>query len=151
MNTIIRLTKFHELNVCHFLTYVGSATENPTLPQTIRVVFRLLFAIPLVILSIDGIRPHHHVNESLYVTLVRSSFPMLIISPLVTVLRPVSSLDILKEENRVLKARPKEFLTMLAGIGLIVSSGITLVVRDLSNFSASTLPHIPHRYSSLAP
>ncbi|KAH9994212.1 hypothetical protein BJV77DRAFT_1101345 [Russula vinacea] len=37
MNTIIRLTKFHELN-------------------SIRIVFRLLFAVPLCLLSIDGIR-----------------------------------------------------------------------------------------------
>lgn len=137
--------------MCHFLTYVGSAIENTTLPQTIRVVFRFLFAIPIIILSIDGIRPHHHINDTLYVTLVRSSLPVLIISSLVTVLRPVSNLDILKEGNRVLNARPKEFLAMLAGIGLIVSSGMTLVVRDLSNFPASTFPHIPHRYSSLAP
>jgi hypothetical protein len=84
MNTIIRLTKFHELNVCHFLAYVGSATENPTLSQTIRVVFRLLFAVPLLVLAIDGIRPHHHINETLYVTLARSSFPMLIFPPCVS-------------------------------------------------------------------
>jgi len=51
MNTIIRLTKFHELN-------------------TIRIVFRLFFALPLIILSIDGIRPHHHINENLYVFLM---------------------------------------------------------------------------------
>jgi len=78
MNTIIRLTKFHELN-------------------TIRVVFRLLFAIPLIILSIDGIRPHHHINESFFAS---------------------------------------EFLTMLAGFGVIVSSGMTLVIffpRSIEN------------------
>jgi len=78
MNTIIRLTKFHELN-------------------TIRVVFRLLFSIPLIILSIDGIRPHHHINESFFAS---------------------------------------EFLTMLAGFGVVVSSGMTLVIffpRSIEN------------------
>jgi hypothetical protein len=61
-----------------FSPMLAQRLRNPNLPQTIRVVFRLVFAIPLIILSIDGIRPHHHINESLYVTLVRSSFPMLI-------------------------------------------------------------------------
>lgn len=70
MNTIIRLTKFHELN-------------------SVRTVFRLLFAVPLCILSIDGIRPHHHVNESVF---------------------------------------GSEFLAMLAGFSVMVSSGITLVI-----------------------
>jgi hypothetical protein len=70
MNTIIRLTKFHELN-------------------SIRIVFRLLFAVPLCLLSIDGIRPHPHVNESVFAS---------------------------------------EFLSMLAGFSVIVSSGITLVI-----------------------
>ncbi|KAF9562954.1 hypothetical protein CPC08DRAFT_816822 [Agrocybe pediades] len=44
--TIVRLTKFSELN-------------------TIRIVFRLLFTIPLLILGVDGVRPHKHVNESM--------------------------------------------------------------------------------------
>ncbi|KAH9976362.1 hypothetical protein BGW80DRAFT_1168046 [Lactifluus volemus] len=48
MNTIIRLTKFHELN-------------------TIRTMLRLCFAIPIFILAVDGLRPHHHVNESMCV------------------------------------------------------------------------------------
>ena len=61
---------------------------------------------------------------------------MLIISPLVTALRLVSNLDIMKDEDRVLKARPKEFLTMLAGFGVVVSSGMTLVVRTFPNFPA---------------
>lgn len=43
--TIVRLTKFSELN-------------------TIRVVFRFLFTIPLLILGIDGCRPHNDINES---------------------------------------------------------------------------------------
>jgi len=70
MNTIIRLTKFHELN-------------------SVRTVFRLLFAVPLFILSIDGIRPHPHVNENVFAT---------------------------------------EFLSMLAGFSVMVSSGLTLVI-----------------------
>ncbi|KAJ7866480.1 hypothetical protein B0H13DRAFT_2236838 [Mycena leptocephala] len=43
--TIVRLTKFHELN-------------------TIRVVFRFMFAVPFVILGTDGVMPHVHINES---------------------------------------------------------------------------------------
>ncbi|KAI0264253.1 hypothetical protein BC834DRAFT_970969 [Gloeopeniophorella convolvens] len=70
MNTIIRLTKFHELN-------------------TIRVLFRLLFALPLLILAIDGIRPHQHVNDVMFWT---------------------------------------DILTMAAGFGVVVSSGLTLVI-----------------------
>ncbi|KAG6878001.1 hypothetical protein C0993_000961 [Termitomyces sp. T159_Od127] len=45
-NTIVRLTKFSELN-------------------TIRVFFRFLFTVPLLILSVDGIRSHHHINEKM--------------------------------------------------------------------------------------
>ncbi|KAJ3509308.1 hypothetical protein NLJ89_g5291 [Agrocybe chaxingu] len=44
--TIVRLTKFSELN-------------------TIRVVFRFLFTVPLLILGVDGVREHSHVNESM--------------------------------------------------------------------------------------
>ncbi|KAJ7152135.1 hypothetical protein C8R46DRAFT_1229000 [Mycena filopes] len=40
------LNLFHELN-------------------TIRVIFRYLFVVPLVILGADGVRPHKHVNESM--------------------------------------------------------------------------------------
>ncbi|RDB25145.1 hypothetical protein Hypma_007400 [Hypsizygus marmoreus] len=49
INTIVRLTKFSELN-------------------TIRVVFRFLFTVPLLILGVDGVRPHHHINESMFWT-----------------------------------------------------------------------------------
>jgi len=49
MTTIVRLTKFSELN-------------------TIRVVFRLLFTVPLLILGVDGVRPHKHVNENMFAT-----------------------------------------------------------------------------------
>ncbi|KAF8161372.1 hypothetical protein B0H34DRAFT_700676 [Crassisporium funariophilum] len=44
--TIVRLTKFSELN-------------------TIRVVMRFFFTVPFLILGIDGVRPHKHVNESM--------------------------------------------------------------------------------------
>ncbi|KAI0695189.1 hypothetical protein C8T65DRAFT_584489 [Cerioporus squamosus] len=45
IRTIVRLTTFHELNC-------------------LRVVFRFLFVAPLLVLAIDGVRPHQHVNES---------------------------------------------------------------------------------------
>ncbi|EIM80847.1 uncharacterized protein STEHIDRAFT_30172, partial [Stereum hirsutum FP-91666 SS1] len=70
MGTIVRLTKFHELNA-------------------IRVMFRFLFAAPLLILAVDGIRPHQHVNESLIGT---------------------------------------DFLAMTSAFGVVVSSGLTLVI-----------------------
>ncbi|KAJ6631337.1 hypothetical protein B0H10DRAFT_1978287 [Mycena sp. CBHHK59/15] len=44
--TIVRLTKFHELNM-------------------IRIVFRFIFVVPFVILGADGVRIHSHVNESM--------------------------------------------------------------------------------------
>jgi hypothetical protein len=69
-STIIRLTKFHELN-------------------TIRVVFRLLFVVPFFILAVDGLRPHQHINDVMFGT---------------------------------------EFLGITAGFGVVVSSGITLVI-----------------------
>jgi len=47
--TVVRLTKFHELN-------------------TLRIIFRFAFTIPLVILGIDGVRPHQHINESMFWT-----------------------------------------------------------------------------------
>ncbi|KAJ7686066.1 hypothetical protein B0H17DRAFT_1204456 [Mycena rosella] len=44
--TIVRLTKFHELNM-------------------IRIVFRFVFVVPFVILGADGVRVHSHINESM--------------------------------------------------------------------------------------
>ncbi len=35
---------------------------NPFLKVT-RVVFRFFFCIPLFILAIDGVKPHHDINE----------------------------------------------------------------------------------------
>ncbi|KAF8557902.1 hypothetical protein OG21DRAFT_1481907 [Imleria badia] len=68
--TLVRLTKYHELNC-------------------IRVVFRFLFTIPLVILAVDGVRPHQHINDKMF---------------------------------------PTDLLGIVAGIGCVVSSGITLVI-----------------------
>jgi len=68
--TIVRLTKFHELN-------------------TIRVLCRYLFTVPLLILGVDGVRPHQHVNESSFGT---------------------------------------DFLTFIAAVGVMISSGITLII-----------------------
>ena len=34
----------------------------------IRVVFRFLFIIPILILGVDGVRPHHHINEVVFWT-----------------------------------------------------------------------------------
>ncbi|KAF8171882.1 hypothetical protein BJ912DRAFT_109745 [Pholiota molesta] len=68
--TIVRLTKFSEMNM-------------------IRVVFRFLFTVPLLILGVDGVRPHVHINESMLWT---------------------------------------DFLSMVAGFGCCISSGITLVI-----------------------
>jgi hypothetical protein len=47
--TIVRLTKFSELN-------------------NIRVLFRFLFTLPLLVLGVDGVTPHKHVNESMFWT-----------------------------------------------------------------------------------
>ncbi|KAJ7099328.1 hypothetical protein B0H15DRAFT_927819 [Mycena belliarum] len=44
--TIVRLTKFHELNL-------------------IRIIFRFIFVVPFVVLGVDGVRPHSHINESM--------------------------------------------------------------------------------------
>lgn len=70
VNTIVRLTKFHEMN-------------------TIRIFFRFLFTVPFIVLGVDGSRPHQHINESMLWT---------------------------------------DILTMVAGFGCVVSSGITLTI-----------------------
>ncbi|KAJ8591062.1 hypothetical protein M405DRAFT_128792 [Rhizopogon salebrosus TDB-379] len=69
-STMVRLTKFHELNC-------------------IRIFFRFLFTVSLVILGIDGVRPHQHINDKMF---------------------------------------PTDLLAMIASIGFVVSSGITLVI-----------------------
>jgi len=47
--TVVRLTGFQELN-------------------RVQVVFRLMFTTPFLILGADGIRGHHHINESMFWT-----------------------------------------------------------------------------------
>ncbi|KAI6043500.1 hypothetical protein EDC04DRAFT_2522275, partial [Pisolithus marmoratus] len=69
-NTLIRLTKFHELNY-------------------IRILFRFLFTIPFIILGVDGVRPHQHINDKMF---------------------------------------PTDLLGIVGGIGIVMSSGITLVI-----------------------
>ncbi|KAH7908411.1 hypothetical protein BJ138DRAFT_1012871 [Hygrophoropsis aurantiaca] len=76
-NTMVRLTKFHELNC-------------------IRIVFRFLFTVPFIILGIDGVRPHQHINDKIVCNSLMST-----------------AIDL---------------LAMIAGIGCVVSSGITLVI-----------------------
>lgn len=49
VGTVVRLTKFSELN-------------------TIRVIFRFLFTVPFLILGIDGVKEHHHINEKMVYT-----------------------------------------------------------------------------------
>ncbi|KAL4068741.1 hypothetical protein V8B97DRAFT_803561 [Scleroderma yunnanense] len=66
----VLLTKYHELNC-------------------IRVVFRFLFTIPLLILGVDGVRPHQHINDKMF---------------------------------------PTDLLAIVACIGVVISSGITLVI-----------------------
>ncbi|KAJ4468363.1 hypothetical protein C8J55DRAFT_203079 [Lentinula edodes] len=68
--TVIRLTKFHELN-------------------TVRVLCRYLFTVPLLVLGVDGARPHQHINENPFWT---------------------------------------DFLTFIAAVGCMISSGITLII-----------------------
>ncbi|KAK0206521.1 hypothetical protein DFS33DRAFT_1315178 [Desarmillaria ectypa] len=48
-STVLRLTKFHELNM-------------------IRVLFRYMFTVPLVILGADGLTPHTEINENAFAT-----------------------------------------------------------------------------------
>ncbi|KAG8220515.1 hypothetical protein J3R82DRAFT_3218 [Butyriboletus roseoflavus] len=69
-NTLVRLTTYHELNC-------------------IRIVFRFLFTISFVILGIDGVRPHQHINDKMF---------------------------------------PTDILGIIAGVGCVISSGLTLVI-----------------------
>lgn len=48
------------------LILTGGLTNHSL--KFIRVIFRFLFVVPLLILGIDGIRPHKHVNESMFWT-----------------------------------------------------------------------------------
>ncbi|THV02221.1 hypothetical protein K435DRAFT_836570 [Dendrothele bispora CBS 962.96] len=90
--TVTRLTKFHELN-------------------TIRVVFRFIFCCPLMILGIDGVKPHEHrVNENMFWTdflAIVSAFGVVISSGItLTIFFPrdigneIAKRDALKERTR---------------------------------------------------
>ncbi|EGO00608.1 hypothetical protein SERLA73DRAFT_51272 [Serpula lacrymans var. lacrymans S7.3] len=99
INTIVRLTKFHELNVrpsppsylptSLWRTNNAHCFQSLFVRQCIRVVFRFLFTVPFVILGIDGVRPHQHINDKMF---------------------------------------PVDLLAMIAAVGCTVSSGITLVI-----------------------
>jgi len=69
LDVVIRLSTFHELNV-------------------IRVIFRFIFAVPFLILGADGIKGHHHVNESALWTDLLGSLGAIgcIISSLITIM-----------------------------------------------------------------
>jgi len=49
ISVLVRLTKFYELNIIYLLS-------------------RVLTAISFLLLSVDGVRSHHHINESLFLT-----------------------------------------------------------------------------------
>ena len=72
MNTLIKLTTFYELNVSGTITASSPEVKSPL--QTIRVIFRFLMVIPLLILGFDGVTPHHHVNSSRCVKLLSYLF-----------------------------------------------------------------------------
>ncbi|KAF9235243.1 hypothetical protein BU15DRAFT_51578 [Melanogaster broomeanus] len=72
----------------------------------IRVVFRFLFTVPFVIVGVDGARPHQHIDDNIASTHITDRF--------------VHS----------------DLLSMVAAVGWIVSSGITLVIffpRDIES------------------
>jgi hypothetical protein len=93
--TMVRLTKFHELN-------------------TLRVLFRFMFCVPLITLGIDGVRAHHHVNESMLITDVLaaiSAFGVLVSSAITLVIffpRSIESEINSRETNKELK-RPRVY------------------------------------------
>ena len=62
-DTFLRLVKFHELNVSQPTLVIRAYHSSPT--QTIRILFRLLFCVSIVILGADGVRPHSHINENM--------------------------------------------------------------------------------------
>jgi hypothetical protein len=76
-------------------------------------VFRFLFTIPIAILGIDGVRPHVHINENLFATGVI----------------PVTCV-----QRLLVYGCDSDFLVMLSGVGCVVSSAITLVVRTFSQY-----------------
>lgn len=98
-----------------------------SVPQTIRVVFRLLFTLPLLILGVDGVRPQHILNSNMIVTGKLQSSNILICPHLFL-------LDV---------------LAVIAGFGCAISSGITLVVWSFCCRLSCLLMFVPYRFSSL--
>ncbi|KAF9529773.1 hypothetical protein CPB83DRAFT_852155 [Crepidotus variabilis] len=91
ISTIVRLTKFSELNA-------------------IRVAFRFLFTVPLLILGVDGVRNHNHINESMLWTdilailagfgcVVSSGITLVIFFPR-SIEGEIASRDVAKEKKR---------------------------------------------------
>ncbi|KAL4249232.1 hypothetical protein ABKN59_007241 [Abortiporus biennis] len=98
MSTIVRLTTFYELN-------------------TIRVVCRFLFVVPLLILAVDGIRPHQHINDSSFWTeflLIISGIGCVVSSGITLVIffpRSIQSEVAAKEVSKELKAQSQHMRT----------------------------------------
>ena len=77
---MVRLRKFFELNVRPFrevlfdiLIYrcpslISLVIRRSYKQEVIRVFFRFLFTISLLVLGADGLTPHHHINESMFWT-----------------------------------------------------------------------------------
>jgi hypothetical protein len=101
---IVRLTKFHELNVQ--LQMPSFQPHHQRRPQIIRTIFRFIFVVPFVILGVDGVRPHKHINESMLWTGTRSGLSDLI----------------------QMNTHQSDFLIMAGSFGCCISSGLTLVV-----------------------
>lgn len=109
--TVVRLTKFHELN-------------------TIRVICRYLFTVPLLILGVDGVRPHQHINESAFWTdfltfisgigcIVSSGITLIIFFPR-SVEAEIAARDASRDRKRLLR-----------------SQGSVMEVRGTSDFAIS--------------
>ena len=49
------------------LLFLRSIVAPEFWTQTFRIFFRCLFVVPLFILACDGLRPHQHVNENMFV------------------------------------------------------------------------------------
>ncbi|KAF8806628.1 hypothetical protein BYT27DRAFT_7224369 [Phlegmacium glaucopus] len=136
--TIVRLTKFSELN-------------------TIRVVFRFLFTVPLLILGVDGVRPHSHVNESLFATdflVLVSGFGCIISSAITLVIffprsieGEIAARDAAKERKRSRKGNSNGFSGIESHIQMssrqepLIDSSYTLASPVRRDFALSSEGH----------
>ncbi len=75
------------------------------------MLFRFLFCVPLLVLGIDGLRPHHHINESMALTGRSQDDSKFSVGTFLMLYNQISDL-----------------LVILTGFGVAISSGITLVV-----------------------